>query len=122
MKKNLALLFSVIIFTALIGFGFFGINGVLAADALSPTNLIVTPGDSCVAALQPTLSWDLSAAVWFSKGWAWSTNIRWISFNSSNCDTDNDGTSNGGSGCPVAGTAMSAYSVKIDSGNGKIGR
>ena len=94
----------------------------VAAPGVSvvPTNLTVIPGDSCVAALQPTLSWDLSSAMWFSKGWAWSTNIRWISFNSSNCDTDNDGTSNGGSGCPVAGTAMSAYSVKIDSGNGNF--
>lgn len=88
--------------------------------SISPTNLTVTPGDSCVAALQPTLSWDLSSAMWFSKGWAWSSNIRWISFNSSNCDTDNDGKSNGGTGCPAAGTAMSAYSVKIDSANGNF--
>ena len=94
----------------------------VAAPGVSvvPTNLTVTPGDSCVAALQPTLSWDLSSAMWFSKGWAWSSNIRWISFNSSNCDTDNDGQSNGGSGCPVAGTGMSAYSVKIDSANGNF--
>jgi len=47
MKKNLALLFSVIIFTALIGFGFFGINGVLAADV----NWSLDPGSTASGAL-----------------------------------------------------------------------
>jgi len=37
--------------------------------------------------------------------------INSLSFNSKNCDTDSDGFSNGGTNCPVAGTAMSGYRV-----------
>jgi hypothetical protein len=54
-----------------------------------------------------------------TSGWAWSENIGWISFNSSNCDTDNDGYSNGQLGCPTNGTAMTNYGVNIDA-NGLI--
>lgn len=47
-------------------------------------------------------------------GYAWSENIGWISFNSKNCDTNNDGKSEGGAGCPIAGTNVSAYGVNLD--------
>lgn len=46
-------------------------------------------------------------------GYAWSENIGWISFNSINCDTDGNGQSNGGTGCPPAGTVMGSYGVNI---------
>ena len=49
-------------------------------------------------------------------GWAWSENIGWISFNSTNCDANGDGLSDGvPSGCPPAGTSMTNYGVKIGS-------
>lgn len=48
------------------------------------------------------------------SGFAWSENIGWVSFNSSNCDPDNNGLSNGGAGCPASGTAISNYGVNID--------
>jgi len=57
------------------------------------------------------------------SGWAWSENIGWISFNSKNCDIDDDGVYEGvneGGGstlvptdCPVSGTAH-AYGMKIN--------
>jgi len=57
------------------------------------------------------------------SGWAWSENIGWISFNSKNCDIDDDGVyeganEGGGStpaptGCPASGTAY-AYGMKIN--------
>ncbi len=50
------------------------------------------------------------------SGWAWSENIGWISFNSTNCDTDGDGTreaSEGTAGCPAVGTIIPNYGVKI---------
>lgn len=52
-------------------------------------------------------------------GFAWSENTGLISFNSANCDTDNDGKSNGGTGCPASGTTMSSYGVNIAS-DGKL--
>jgi len=34
-------------------------------------------------------------------GWAWGSDVTgWVSFNSLNCDTNNDGKSDGGPGCP----------------------
>jgi hypothetical protein len=52
-------------------------------------------------------------------GWAWSENIGWISFNSTNCDANGDGLSDGTpSGCPPAGTPMTDYGVHIDEGTG----
>lgn len=60
-------------------------------------------------------------------GWAWSeNNIGWISFNSKNCDVDEDGVMdriNVGSGtgdatapasCPDNGTTVANYGVKVD--------
>jgi len=46
--------------------------------------------------------------------------IGWISFNSTNCDTDGNGQSNGGAGCPAAGTAMANYGVNISPSNGRF--
>jgi hypothetical protein len=52
-------------------------------------------------------------------GWAWSENIGWLSFNSINCDANNDGKSDGTpTGCPAAGTTMADYGVNIDSSSG----
>ncbi len=53
-------------------------------------------------------------------GWAWSENIGWISFNSRNCDADNNGQSDGSPGCPPAGTAMTAYNVTVDMATGNF--
>lgn len=76
------------------------------------------------------------------KGWAWAntpqsagtpqtgTNqgLGWISFNSTNCDSDDNGISDGGPpGCPSAGTTIPRYGVFVDpstgifSGNAWIG-
>lgn len=48
------------------------------------------------------------------SGWAWSENIGWISFNSSNCDSDNNGFTDTGNyaNCPV-GQPVAAYKVEI---------
>lgn len=59
------------------------------------------------------------------KGFAWSENFGWISFNSMDCDIDGDGIfegngETGGSaptGCPISGIA-SDYGVKIDPATG----
>jgi len=61
------------------------------------------------------------------SGWAWSENVGWISFNSTNCDVDGDGVyegSNEGGGatpaptdCPSSGT-VNSYGVKIDPSTG----
>ncbi|MFH1259015.1 MAG: DUF4082 domain-containing protein [Elusimicrobiota bacterium] len=49
------------------------------------------------------------------SGFAWSENIGWISFNSSNCDIDGDGLYDGSPlGCPASGS-VNPYSVDIDS-------
>lgn len=61
------------------------------------------------------------------SGFAWSPNIGWISFNSTDCDTDGDGIfegngENGGpapSGCPTSGTARN-YGVTIDGATGNL--
>lgn len=48
-------------------------------------------------------------------GFAWSANIGWISLNSSNCDSDNNGLSDGSpAGCPVVGRPISSYGVNIE--------
>ncbi len=48
-------------------------------------------------------------------GFAWSENIGWLSLNSSNCDSDNNGLSDGApAGCPAAGTTIPSYGVNIE--------
>jgi len=55
------------------------------------------------------------------EGWAWSENIGWISLNSTNCDADGDGFSDGiVPGCPPAGTPIPDYGVNLDLSNGKL--
>lgn len=46
-------------------------------------------------------------------GWAWFENIGWTSFNSDNCDPDEDGFSEGDPGCPASGTTVPPYGVDI---------
>jgi len=49
------------------------------------------------------------------SGWAWSENIGWISFNSTNCDANDDGISDGTpAGCPPAGQTYSKYGAGVD--------
>jgi hypothetical protein len=50
------------------------------------------------------------------RGWAWSENIGWISFNSLDCDNNpEDGLSDGvPPGCPSLGTPISSYGVNVN--------
>jgi len=59
------------------------------------------------------------------SGFAWSgmnsdEAIGWISFNSSFCDANGDGLSEGTTGCPATGAAVPNYGVNIDSITGAI--
>src|SRR3989344_3554235 len=52
-------------------------------------------------------------------GFAWSSNVGWISFNSENCDADNSGTSDGApAGCPPSGATIPNYGVNVDKTTG----
>ncbi|MFA6394297.1 MAG: hypothetical protein WCW25_05560 [Patescibacteria group bacterium] len=54
-------------------------------------------------------------------GFAWSENIGWVSFNSRDCDADDDGLSDGSPvGCPLAGMAIPDYGVNIDAATGDL--
>lgn len=55
------------------------------------------------------------------SGWAWSSNIGWISFNSANCDSDGDLQVDltAPAGCPAPGTPISNYGVNVQS-NGEL--
>ncbi len=68
-----------------------------------------------------------------STGWLWggteevdggssedTTGLGWISLNSSNCDTDNDGQSEGATGCPATGTTVADYGVHIPATDGDL--
>lgn len=77
MRRNLIILFSIL--AVVVFAGAFSINDSSAA-AVVPVNLTVTPGDPCVAPLQPTLSWDISPATLELENYAWSPNIGWIKF------------------------------------------
>ncbi len=52
------------------------------------------------------------------SGWAWSENIGWISFNSTNCDPNNDGESDGATDCPPVETSIANYGVNINPSTG----
>lgn len=53
-------------------------------------------------------------------GFAWSSNIGWISMNSLNCDSDEDGLADLGAptGCPTPGTLVPNYGVNINLSTG----
>ncbi len=59
-------------------------------------------------------------------GFAWSENIGWISFNTIDCDTNEndayDAGDTGPAGCPAVGTLFFNYGVNIDSGTGNFSR
>ena len=49
------------------------------------------------------------------RGFAWSSTLGWISFNSINCDTDDNGVSDGARpGCPSAGSPIARYGVGVE--------
>src|SRR5680860_76332 len=55
-------------------------------------------------------------------GFAWSENIGWISFNSDNCDTNDDGLYNDGvTGCLNDNSAVSSYGVSLNNDKNLIG-
>ncbi len=51
------------------------------------------------------------------SGWAWSENYGWISFNSSNCDTNGNGSTDA---CAGAGTNVADYGVNVNHRNDVI--
>lgn len=75
------------------------------------------------------LSYKIANAAFDSNvsGFAWSENIGWISFNSKDCDIDDDGVFEGAgetggpapTGCPTSGTANN-YGVNINSSTGNF--
>jgi len=54
------------------------------------------------------------------SGWAWAENVGWISFNSTNCDANEDGFSDGTAGCPPLGEPVANYGVNINKVNGNF--
>jgi hypothetical protein len=48
------------------------------------------------------------------------TGVGWISMNSSNCDSNNDGRSDGIGSCPPAGTVMVNYGVNVPGASGDL--
>ncbi len=54
------------------------------------------------------------------RGFAWSSNIGWISFNSTDCDNNGNIYLGNPAGCPVNGTAFFDYGVYIDNNTGDI--
>ncbi len=56
-----------------------------------------------------------------TTGYAWSENIGWISFNSINCDSNEDGTTDTGNypQCPI-GSSITDYGVNIDPTTGDL--
>ncbi|MCK4539940.1 hypothetical protein KAU09_02175 [Candidatus Parcubacteria bacterium] len=52
------------------------------------------------------------------SGWAWNSNVGWISFNSDDCNNDGSNYDGTPAGCPAAGTLFFDYGVNIDIGTG----
>ncbi len=74
-----------------------------------------TTSNSAILTVASFISMDANV-----YGFAWSSNIGWISFNNRNCDTNNDGKSdNPILGCPAAGSFVQGYGVNMDI-NGKL--
>jgi hypothetical protein len=57
---------------------------------------------------------------WTQDGDGNFTGVGWISMNNTNCDTNDDGKSEGGTECPAAGTVVPKYGVNIPSGNDPV--
>ncbi len=68
-----------------------------------------------------------------ARGWMWggteevtggtsedTTGLGWISLNSSNCDADNDGQSDGATGCPALGETVADYGVFVPESDGDV--
>ncbi len=67
--------------------------------------------------------WHTAKAGQFDNisGWIWSDNIGWVSLNSTNCDADGNGISDGiPSGCPPVGVSIPTYGVNLDLGTGSF--
>jgi hypothetical protein len=85
---------------------------------------LITIGLVLLLSQPPETEADSSDNV-FGFAWAWAprtmpleeSGLGWISFNSTNCDSNpEDGLSDGiPAGCPLAGTPMSSYGVNIES-------
>lgn len=58
------------------------------------------------------------------RGFAWSSNIGWLSMNSLNCDADDNGLADASApaGCPSSGTSVPGYGVDIDGSGNFSGR
>lgn len=56
----------------------------------------------------------------FLPGDGTNTNAGWISLNSLNCDTNDDGKSEGANGCPATGTAVANYGVNVPVVDGNV--
>ncbi len=68
----------------------------------------------CVSFVSVFVFWASAHAATDVKGFAWSSNIGWISFNSANCDANLDGKSDGtNAACPSAGTDMGLYGITL---------
>lgn len=81
--------------------------GILNKDAARPSSTLVEAGSSHNV-----------------NGWAWSDTVGWISFNSKDCDSDEDGISDNDTDptrydCPI-GQVISNYGVDIDSATGEF--
>ncbi len=93
--KKLKYIFIVIVALSIIGYGFYNDSkdDIPKAEAAAAANV---------------------------TGFAWSQNVGWISFNSLNCDLDDDGLSEGVAadggvdGCPALNSNISAYGVNLD--------
>ncbi|MCK5319884.1 hypothetical protein KAJ61_00660 [Candidatus Parcubacteria bacterium] len=58
------------------------------------------------------------------SGWAWNSNVGWVSFNTIDCDTNGnsayDAGDTGSAGCPAVGTLFHDYGVNIDLATGNF--
>jgi hypothetical protein len=112
------------------------IRHICYSDALSPsTDWTVTPPDVRTANQEYNGSgWERGAYVYSDStaqnvnGFAWNgadtnSGIGWISFNSTDCDLNNDGSFGdvgAPAGCPAAGPTAFVYGVDFDPGTGNF--
>lgn len=68
--------------------------------------------DGWIRLYNPTPAYGVTINGCDYKNFAWGGEVAgWISFDSSNCDTNNDGFSEGGPGCPAIGIPIPSYGV-----------